>query len=269
MIYSIYKNNGKGIGFSKDKSNEINLKASYECIKKGLKTFFVPEGAKLETGVQSEPEASSSKAKIISKPKNSMSKAMINSNSETSKIKILKRSEPVPQSLLKPESGVLKSKCQKNKTVIASWELKSKGVKPKMLVNQKQSSLQYKVQEVKSKTSSTNPKEPIKQWVPKSKLVNTGDMPKSKGKAKIMVPKQRLLKTYDRREVYVPHLRIERRRKCEVWRQPVWQDHWYRNSGGAYKPHLKVLLESGGAYKPHTLKVNLLIRLTTIAHFKY
>jgi len=225
MIYSIYKNNGKGIGISEDKPNEINPKACFECIKEGLKTFFVPIGAKLETVVQSEPEASSSKAKIISKPKNSKPKAMINSDTETSKIKILKRSEPVPQSLLKPESEVLMSKCQKNKTVVASWELKSKGVKPKMLVNQKQSNLQHKVQEVKSKTSSTNPKGPIKQWVPKSKLVNTADMPKSKGKAKIVVPRQRLLKTYDRREVYVPHPHNERRRKCEVWRQPVWQDH--------------------------------------------
>jgi len=162
MIYSIYKNNGKGIVFSEDKSNEISLKACCECIKEGLKTFFVPEGAKFETVVQSEPEASISKAKIISKSKKSKPKVMINSDFETSKIKILKRSEPVPQSLLKPESGVLKSKCQKNKTVIASWKLKPKGVKPKVLVNQKQSSLQHKVQEVKSKTSSTNLKGPIK-----------------------------------------------------------------------------------------------------------
>jgi len=42
-----------------------------------------------------------------------------------------------------------------------------------------------------------------------------------------------------------------------------------RTQGGVYKPHLKVLLDSGGAYKPHTLKVILLIRLTTIEHFKY
>jgi len=76
-----------------------------------LKTFFVAEGAKLDTMVQSEPEASSSKAKITSKPKNSKPKAMINSDTESLKIKILKRSEPVPQSLLKPESEVLKSKC--------------------------------------------------------------------------------------------------------------------------------------------------------------
>ena len=106
MIYSIYKNNGKGIGFSEDKPNEINFKACCECIKEGLKPFFAPKCAKLETVIQSEPEASSSKAKIISKPNNSKPKA--NSDSETSKIKILKRSEPVPQSLLKQESGIFK-----------------------------------------------------------------------------------------------------------------------------------------------------------------
>jgi len=64
MIYNIYKNNGKGIEFSEGKPNETNLKACCECIKEGLKTFFVPEGFKVETVVQSEPEASSSKAKI-------------------------------------------------------------------------------------------------------------------------------------------------------------------------------------------------------------
>ena len=49
MIYSIYKNNGKGIGFPEAKSNETNLKAYCEWIKEGLKTFFVPEGVKMET----------------------------------------------------------------------------------------------------------------------------------------------------------------------------------------------------------------------------
>ena len=60
---------------------------------------------------------------------------MINSDSKTSKIKILKRSEPDPQSLLKPESDILKSKSQKKKTVVASCESKPKGAKPKVLVN--------------------------------------------------------------------------------------------------------------------------------------
>jgi len=196
----------KGIGFSEGKTNEISLKVCCECIKEGLKTFFVHEGAKFETVVLLEPEASCSKFKNTLNPKNTKSKAMTNSDSKTSKIKILKRSEPV-----------------------ASWELKPKGAKPKVFVNQKQSNLQHKVQEVKSKTSSTNLKGPIKQWVPKYEIVNTADMPKSKGKAKIMVPRQRFLKTYGKREVYVPHPHNERRRKCEVWRQPIWQDHWYRN----------------------------------------
>jgi hypothetical protein len=41
MIYSIYKNNGKGIVFSEGKPNGINLKSFCECIKEGLKPFFL------------------------------------------------------------------------------------------------------------------------------------------------------------------------------------------------------------------------------------
>jgi len=110
MIYNIYKNNGKEIGFSEDKSKEISLKTCCDCIKGGLNTFFVPEGAKPETVVQSELEASSFKVKIISKPKNSKPKVMINSEPKTLKIKIPKRAEPNHQSLLKIESSILKSK---------------------------------------------------------------------------------------------------------------------------------------------------------------
>jgi len=132
MIYIIYKNNGKGIGFSDGKSKEISLKTCCEYIKGGLKTFFVPEGVEPETVVQYEPETSSSKAKITSKPKNSKPKAMTNSEPGTSKIKILKKAEPVPQSLLKTESDILKSKAQKNKTIVASWKPKPNGVKPEV-----------------------------------------------------------------------------------------------------------------------------------------
>jgi len=57
---------------------------------------------------------------------------------------------------LKPESGILKSKYQKNKTVMASGESELKGIKPKVVINQKLSKPHLKVQEVKSKTSSTN-----------------------------------------------------------------------------------------------------------------
>ena len=146
-----------------------------------MKTFFVPEGAKSETVVQLEPETSSSKTKNISKSKNSKSKAMTNSDSKTSKIKIPKRLEPIPKSLMNPESGILKSKFQKDKIVVASGESKPKGVKPKVLRDKMLSNLQHKVQGKKSKPSSTNPKGPIKVWVPKSKIVNIVDMIKSKG----------------------------------------------------------------------------------------
>jgi len=112
---------------------------------------------------------------------------------------------------------------------VASGESELKGAKPKVLINQKLPKPHLKVQEVMSKTSSINLKGPIKQWVPKSKIVNTAEMPKSKGKAKILVSGQRLLKTYDRREINVSEPHNERRRKCEVWRKLVWQDHWYKN----------------------------------------
>jgi len=126
-----------------------------------MKTIFVPEGAESKTVVQSEPEASSSKTKIVSKSKNSKPKAMTNSDSKTSKIKILKRSELVPQSLLNSESGILKPKFQKKKTVVASRESKPKCLKPKVLNDQKLSNFQHKVQGKKTKTSSTNLKGPI------------------------------------------------------------------------------------------------------------
>jgi len=106
---------------------------------------------------------------------------------------------------------------------VALGESELKGAKPKVLINQKLLKSHLKVQEVNSKTSSINLKGPIKQWVPKSEIVNTAEMPKSKRKAKIMVSGQRLLKTYDRREVNVSQPHKKRRR------QLVWQNHWYRN----------------------------------------
>jgi len=56
---------------------------------------------------------------------------------------------------------------------MASGESELKGIKPKVMINQKLSNPHLKVQEVKSKTSSTNLKGPIKQWVPKFEVVNT------------------------------------------------------------------------------------------------
>jgi len=110
MIYSIYKNNGKGIEFSKWKPNGISLKACCECIKEGLKSYFVPEGVESEVVVQSKSKVSSSKTEIVSKLKNSKPNIMTNSDSKAPKIKILKRSELIPHSLKSSESSILKPK---------------------------------------------------------------------------------------------------------------------------------------------------------------
>jgi len=66
MIYNLYKNNGKGVGFSYGKPNGINLKSCCECIKEGLKTYFVPEGAESEIVIQSELKSSRSKTVNVS-----------------------------------------------------------------------------------------------------------------------------------------------------------------------------------------------------------
>ena len=152
---------------------------------------------------------------------------MVNSEYKAAKLKILKRSEPVPQNLMESESDILKSKVQKGKAVVASKVSKPKVENPKVMINQKLPKAHLKEQEMVSKSSSSNLKGPIKQWVPKSEIVNTAGLSKSKIKAKVMVPGQRLLKAHDRREVNVPIPHNERRRKCKVWRQPVWEDYWY------------------------------------------
>jgi len=124
MIYNIYKNNGKWIGFSEGIPNEINLKSCSECIKEGLKTYFVPEAVESEVVIQSEPEASSSKTLKASKSKNSKPKVMTNSESKTPKIQIMKRLEPKTQVLMNSESVVSKPKFQRRKTIVASWDSK-------------------------------------------------------------------------------------------------------------------------------------------------
>ncbi|KEH37837.1 hypothetical protein MTR_2g449760 [Medicago truncatula] len=179
MIYSIYKNNGKGRGFSDGRPNEISLKSCCECIKEGLKTYFVPEVVESEIVIQSEPEASSYKTVNISKSKNSKSKFLKNS-----------------------ESRVLKPKFQRRKTIVASWDSRPKGAKPKVFNEHKPLNFKRKAQKNKTKTFRINPKGPIKILIPKSEILDATDMLKKKGKSEIIIPGQWLLTTHDRRKVY-------------------------------------------------------------------
>ena len=118
------------------------------------------EGVEYNTAIQSELEASSSKTVNVSKSKNPKPKVMINSDSKTPKIQILKRLEPKQHVLKNSESDALKPKFQRKKTVVASWEPKPKGIKPKVLSEHRLLNFKHRAQ--KSKTSSTNPKGPIK-----------------------------------------------------------------------------------------------------------
>jgi len=48
MVYIICQNHGRGLGFSEGLPNGISLKSCSECIKEGLKTYFVPEAIESE-----------------------------------------------------------------------------------------------------------------------------------------------------------------------------------------------------------------------------
>jgi len=129
---------------------------------------------------------------------------MTNSESKTPKIQILKRPEPKPQVLKNSEVVVLNPNFQWRKTINALVEVvvlkpKLKNVKPKVLNEQKPLNFKHKAQKKKSKTFSTNPKGPIKIWVPKYEILDVAYTPKRNGKGKVMVPGQWLLTTHDRR----------------------------------------------------------------------
>lgn len=55
----------------------------------------------------------------------------------------------------------------------------------------------------------TNPKGPIRLWVPKSQTFFATNMLQGRSKAAVMVPGQWLLTTYDRTKAYVPNSNSE------------------------------------------------------------
>ena len=93
-------------------------------------------------------------------------------------------------------SEILKSKDQRRKTNVASWDLRPNGAKPKVLNEHKPLNFKHKAQK-KNKPFITNPKGPIKIWVPKSEILDVVDMLKRKGEAEVMVPRQWLLTTHN------------------------------------------------------------------------
>jgi hypothetical protein len=162
MISNVIRNKGEGIGFTEefDKPNTTPPPCS-DCIKKSLNAYFVSEADKSEVVVQSEPKASDSKTMNISKSKNPKSKVVNDSGPKTLKIQILKRPEPKYHVLMNSESGVSKSKDQRRKTIVATWDSRPNGVKPRVFNYHKPHNFRHKKQK-KTKSFRTNHKGPIK-----------------------------------------------------------------------------------------------------------
>jgi len=194
-----------------------------------LKIHFVSESENVNTASCSEPEASTSNVMTKSKPENQETNVMNDSKSKAPELQILKRSEPNKQVLKKTESEIQKPGFQRKKAISAKSQSKTKSSEPKVWKKTKQDNFRQRTQR-KFKTPWTNPRGPIKIWVPKTDIVDVASVSKRKRKAEVLVPGQWLFATHDRRKVFVPNLIHERGRNTGIWRKPNWQDHWYWNN---------------------------------------
>jgi hypothetical protein len=95
MIYGAIWNKREGIGFAEIGKPKVNLPSCSDCIKKGLKAYFVPKADKTEVLNQSEPKASESQILKKLESKIPKSKALNKPEPKTSKVHILKRPEPM------------------------------------------------------------------------------------------------------------------------------------------------------------------------------
>lgn len=125
------------------------------------------------------------------------------------KSKALKKSD-----LKTSESKVLK--CSKPKAKIYS---RHQNFKPKVLNDPKPYYMKDKVQN-KKKYVKTNPKGPLRLWVPKSEIVFATNMLQRRSKTLILVPGQWMITTYDRIKAYISNPNSKRGRNCGVWRKP-------------------------------------------------
>ncbi|KAK2450263.1 hypothetical protein QL285_009391 [Trifolium repens] len=201
LIYHVSRNRGEGLGFSRFKDNPLFSKPSKSDNSKP-KVVFVK---------------SQSEAIVIPEPE----KIIV---SEAKKSQTLNPSVP---KISKPQINV------KTKTTLVYSKAKSKSyTKPKSfskgLNNFRASDRPYKQKQPKA--LRTNPRGPIKIWVPKSEIVFVSDLHSKKARAAFLVPGQWVLASHDRRPAYVPNPDSERGRNCGIWRKPKREDHWYEYS---------------------------------------
>ncbi|KAK2456470.1 gag-protease polyprotein [Trifolium repens] len=200
LIYHVSRNRGEGLVFSRFKNDSFFSKPSKEK-KKKTKTIFVKSQSEALNKSASEktlkPEAPKSKDLKVktSEPKTHKPQANVKSK------EALTHSRAKPQSYPKPKTFLTR-------------------------VDNSRSSEKFFKQRP-PRHVKTNTKGPIKVWVPKSEIIFASDLRTKEAKAAMLVPRQWLLTTYDRRKAYVPNPDSERGRHCGIWRQSKRADHWY------------------------------------------
>ena len=127
-----------------------------------------------------------------SKPDNQKTKVTNDSKSKAPMLQILKRSEPNKQVLKKTESETQKPRFQRKEAICVNSHSKTKGSEPKVWKKKEQDNFRQKTQ-MRLRTPRTNPKGPMKIWVPKTEIVDIAGMSKRKRKAEVLVSGQWLL----------------------------------------------------------------------------
>jgi hypothetical protein len=152
-------------------------------------------------------------------------KTPITSVSKSAKVKAFKASKPVNK------QGISTFKANLATSSLAQSKGKSKvQQKPKHF---QKGQVDFRKSEPhkkkKNKVLRTNQRGPIRIWVPKSEIMYTTGMHPKK-KRKLLVSRQWMLSTHDRRQALVPHPESARGWNSRIWWEPERKNHWYRYS---------------------------------------
>ncbi|KAK2444868.1 hypothetical protein QL285_015858 [Trifolium repens] len=172
-----------------------------------------------DTLVSLEPQDKVSEDNSSSEPKSSKTQVPLTSVSMSTQVKAIR----VPK--LVDKRGTSTSKAN----LVTGSLTHSKGKSQRQDSESSVDSRSSEYSKKKNKIQKTNQHGPIRIWVPKSEIMYAAGMHPKK-KRKLMISRQWLLTSHDRRLALVPHPESARERNSRVWWQPEGKDHWYRYS---------------------------------------
>jgi hypothetical protein len=191
---------------------------SYSNFTKGTSEPLTVSG----TLVSLEPQDKVSEDDSSSEPKSSKTQVPLTSVPMSTQVKAVKVPKPVDK------RGTSTSKANLVTGSLTHSRGKSQRQhKPKHFSKGSVDSRSSEYSNKKNKILKTNQKGPIRVWVPKSEIVYAAGMHPKK-KRKLLVSRQWLLSSHDRRQTLIPHPESARGRNCRVWWQSERKDHWYR-----------------------------------------